>query len=161
MSSLILPPLKPVTTVSVPCKICGGSAALYGVVDFNKSCEEARGHRLQLSGVPIYYRRCVTCSFLFTDAFDDWSNDEFKAHIYNDSYHTVDPDYGITRARARMPITWRSSGRRIRQKRAFSTSAAAMTCFAARFAPTAFQWRLHTTPWCRSTRGVPMKRSTW
>jgi SAM-dependent methyltransferase len=86
-------PLKPVTAAPVPCKICDSPAPLYGVVDFNKCCEEARGFRLPLSGVPIYYRRCPTCGFLFTDAFDDWSEDQFKAHIYNDDYHLVDPDY--------------------------------------------------------------------
>jgi len=102
--SLNLPPLKPVSTAPVPCKICGGAADLYGVVDFHKCCEEARGVRLQLSGVPIYYRRCATCGFLFTDAFDAWDNDQFKAHIYNDSYRVVDPDYGIARPRSNADV---------------------------------------------------------
>jgi hypothetical protein len=98
--SLNLPALTPVSVAPIACKICGGSAALYGVVDFNKSCEEARGLRLQLSGVPIYYRRCANCEFLFTDAFDGWSNNKFKEHIYNEDYHMVDPGYGIERPRS-------------------------------------------------------------
>jgi len=98
--SLGLPALKPASATPVLCKICGGSAPLYGVVDFHKSCIEAQSFRLPLSGVPIYYRRCASCEFLFTDAFDGWNNDQFKAHIYNDSYHTVDPDYGIARPRS-------------------------------------------------------------
>jgi SAM-dependent methyltransferase len=85
--------LKPVFASPIPCKICGGAAALFGVVDFHKACEEVRGLRLLLSGVPIYYRRCATCGFLFTDAFDCWTHDQFKEHIYNDHYYTVDPDY--------------------------------------------------------------------
>jgi len=85
--------LKPVSTNGLPCKICGGEAALYGVVDFHKSCEEVRGLRLPLAGVPIYYRRCGTCAFLFTDAFDGWSEEDFKTYIYNDDYLSIDPDY--------------------------------------------------------------------
>jgi SAM-dependent methyltransferase len=89
--------LKPFSAAPLPCKICGGVAELYGVVDFHKSCAEAQGIRLRLSGVPIYYRRCATCDFLFTEAFDNWSHDQFKAHIYNESYQTVDPDYQTKR----------------------------------------------------------------
>jgi hypothetical protein len=74
--------LKPASTAVCPCKICGGPAALYGVVDFHKSCNEMRGVRFSLSGVPIYYRRCADCKFLFTDAFDDWNDEQFKTYIY-------------------------------------------------------------------------------
>lgn len=85
--------LKPVSREATACKICGGPAALYGVVDFHKSCEEANGVHLSLSGVPIYYRRCANCQFLFTDAFDDWTIEQFKTHIYNGEYQKVDPGY--------------------------------------------------------------------
>ncbi|EJN14178.1 hypothetical protein PMI42_02261 [Bradyrhizobium sp. YR681] len=85
--------LKDVSTTPLPCKICGGEAALFGVVDFAKHCSEARVRRLPLSGMPVYYRRCLSCEFLFTDAFDDWSEATFKAEIYNDGYIEVDPDY--------------------------------------------------------------------
>ena len=63
--------MRPPSTASHACKICGGTTALYGVVDLNKSCEEHRGFRLPLAGIPVYYRRCAGCGFLFTDAFDD------------------------------------------------------------------------------------------
>ena len=89
--------LKPASAAALPCKICGGVSALYGVVDFSKSCEEAKGIRLPLSGVPVYYRRCTNCDFVFTDAFDGWSDQQFKAHIYNDGYAAVDPDYRTVR----------------------------------------------------------------
>jgi len=76
-----------------PCKICRKPAPLIGVVDFNKNCEEHRGLNLPLSGYAIYYRRCVSCDFLFTDYFDDWDNNEFRSHIYNAEYVNVDPDF--------------------------------------------------------------------
>lgn len=85
--------LRPLSTAALPCKICGTDAALFGVVDFAKHCSEARSQRLPLSGTPVYYRRCQLCGFLFTDAFDDWSEANFKADIYNDRYIEVDPDY--------------------------------------------------------------------
>ncbi len=90
---MVIDDIRPLSPAAAPCKICGGQAPLYGVVDFHKSCEEARGVRLLLSGVPIYYRRCVDCKFLFTDAFDEWTTEHFKTHIYNDEYGRVDPDY--------------------------------------------------------------------
>jgi SAM-dependent methyltransferase len=102
--------LKPVSTATSSCKICGGLASLFGVVDFHKSCEEARGVRFPLSGVPIYYRRCAECKFLFTDAFDDWSIEQFRTHIYNDEYKLVDPDYHSVRPRANADVVVRLWG---------------------------------------------------
>jgi len=92
--------LNPMSAAASGCKICGGQASLFGVVDFNRSCEDWREVFFPLSGVPIYYRRCVECKFLFTDAFDDWSIETFKAHIYNDDYKLIDPDYASARPRA-------------------------------------------------------------
>jgi SAM-dependent methyltransferase len=85
--------LKPVTAYALPCKICRGRADLYGVVDFHKSCEELRGINFMLSGVPVYYYRCTSCKFVFTEAFDDWSIEQFKANIYNEQYKLADPAY--------------------------------------------------------------------
>lgn len=84
----------------MPCKICGQPAALCGVVDFNRPCQIDGGAKLPLVGVPVYYRRCGGCGFLFTDAFDDWGHAEFRQHIYNDDYAAVDPDYREARPRA-------------------------------------------------------------
>src|SRR5688572_11644768 len=81
------------TAVDAPCKICGADSPLFGVCDFNRSCEEGRGKFLPLSGIAIYYRRCSSCGLLFTEAFDRWAEDEFKAHIYNGGYAVVDPDF--------------------------------------------------------------------
>ena len=79
------------------CKICGNPSPLFGVVDFHKSCIEAQGKRLDLSGNPIYYRRCTVCGFAFTREFDDWSTQAFLTHIYNHDYVLVDPDYVAAR----------------------------------------------------------------
>jgi SAM-dependent methyltransferase len=91
----MLPALEPVSAAPAPCKICGGAARLYGVIDFHK------GHdKLRVSGIPIYYRRCAACDFLFTDAFDCWSDEQFRTHIYNDEYEELDLDYNGTRPHA-------------------------------------------------------------
>ncbi len=91
--------LKAVSKSSVPCKICGAQAPLYGVVDFQRCCEITGGPRLPVSGIPVYYRRCENCGFLFTDAFDCWSEADFKSHVYNAGYLAIDPEYTHTRPR--------------------------------------------------------------
>ena len=89
----IIGPVAPTT----PCKVCGEDADLYGVADFNKSCEELRQKYLRLSGVPVYYHRCSACGFIFTCAFDHWTSLDFKKHVYNDDYILVDPEYAEIR----------------------------------------------------------------
>jgi hypothetical protein len=92
----ILVPRAPLTT---PCKCCGQTAALFGVVDFHKNCEDRRNPPLRLSGIPIYYHRCPNCGFMFTIAFDGFTPEDFATHIYNDQYILVDPDYVSLRPR--------------------------------------------------------------
>ena len=91
--------LTPVTAATVPCKICGEPAPVFGTVDFNRTCDIAGGVKLPPSGTPVRYRRCPACGFLFTDAFDRWSHDDFRAHIYNEDYAAVDPEYAEARPR--------------------------------------------------------------
>jgi SAM-dependent methyltransferase len=79
------------------CKVCGGDSPLFGVVDFHKSCIEAQGKRLALSGRPVYYRRCTRCGFVFTTAFDAWEFTDFSQNIYNSDYIVVDPDFAELR----------------------------------------------------------------
>lgn len=80
------------------CKCCGATASLYGVVDFNKNCEIARGRSvLPLCGVPVYYHRCQACGFIFTVAFDTFSADDFAELVYNAEYALVDPDFAEAR----------------------------------------------------------------
>jgi SAM-dependent methyltransferase len=89
--------LRPVCTEAMACKICDGAANLYGVVDMHRPCLTPGVVHPPLSGLPIYYSRCSKCGFLFTDAFDDWTEQEFKTHIYNDGYLAVDPEYVTVR----------------------------------------------------------------
>jgi SAM-dependent methyltransferase len=102
--------LRPPSPEPRPCKICTAPAPLYGVVDFSRSCEVARGTHLPLVGVPIYYRRCGSCGFLFSDGFDDWTKADFQQHVYNDDYLAVDPDYAETRPLACAELVTRLFG---------------------------------------------------
>jgi SAM-dependent methyltransferase len=82
------------------CSVCGGQCSLLDVVDFNKSCEEARGKFLGLAGIPVYYALCSKCGFCFTPELATWKLEEFEERIYNNEYIFVDPDYVETRPRA-------------------------------------------------------------
>lgn len=79
------------------CRVCAAHCDLYDVVDFNKSCEEARGTFLGLSGKPIYYVRCSACGFCSAPEIASWSPDQFHREIYNADYIKVDPDHEIDR----------------------------------------------------------------
>ena len=109
--------LKPVSAAPVPCKICQQPTALFGVVDFNRCCEIPGGIKLPLTGTPVYYRRCGACGFLFTDAFDDWSDAEFKTNIYNAGYLAVDPDYAQARPRSNAAAVQQLFGAQIAELR--------------------------------------------
>lgn len=77
------------------CKICGNAANLYGVTDFNTACiqDHVHGYIYPLSGVAIYYHQCDSCGLIYTNAFDNWSTDDYAKHIYNDEYVKFDPAY--------------------------------------------------------------------
>ncbi len=92
--------LQAVCAKRTPCKCCGAPALPCGVVDFHKNCEIYRRKVLDVSGVPIYYHRCSDCGFIFTTAFDHFTNDDFARYIYNEEYLEVDPDYLEARPRA-------------------------------------------------------------
>ena len=92
--------LKPAdSTDPLPCKICDGQSFLYGVVDFNRACLTPQAKMPTLSGVPVYYRLCSACGFIFSNCFDSWTQQEFNQYIYNDQYIDVDPDYAEVRPR--------------------------------------------------------------
>lgn len=84
--SVLSPPHK--------CKICGGESPYYSVVDFNKSCNAYYAHT---SGIPVFYRMCKDCKFLFTDMFDNFTPDQWSDAIYNSDYINVDPEYANKR----------------------------------------------------------------
>ena len=86
--------------VHPPCPICDGTATLLDVVDFTKNCEELHGFFLPLSGIPVYYRMCENCGFVFSTDFWDWRDEDFRVGIYNPDYIQVDPDYLTVRPQA-------------------------------------------------------------
>jgi hypothetical protein len=98
MASIIL---KAASPAPQPCKICGAPAHPFGAVDFNKSCDDPRAEKLPPLGIPVQFRRCANCGFLFTECFDDWADHDFKQFIYNGDYIRLDPDYAEMRPRAK------------------------------------------------------------
>lgn len=93
--------LRVVETES-PCKCCTGTGRLCGVVDFSHCGADVRaGKKVEpYAGFPIYYYRCERCGFVFTCAFDRWSDRAFAEHIYNADYVRHDPDYTGARPKA-------------------------------------------------------------
>ena len=91
--------LEPVAPLQTPCKCCGATAFLCGVVDFSRNCRGVRHPPFELCGVPIYYHRCPACQFIFTTAFDHLTSEDFLRHIYNAEYTLVDPEYRDVRPR--------------------------------------------------------------
>ena len=79
--------------------MCGRSAKLFDVVDFNKHCS-ATPYHFGLSGIQVSYFRCSFCECLFTDLIDNWTEDEIASYIYNEDYILVDQDYIDRRPRA-------------------------------------------------------------
>jgi hypothetical protein len=69
------------------------------MVDFYKSCQTTL-YPLGLSGIPVIYRKCGECGFIFTDFFDDFTHEQWRCHVYNDEYYArLDPDYLNVRPR--------------------------------------------------------------
>ena len=92
------------------CPVCSCPTTLFDVVDFNKSCEEVKGKFLPSSGVPVEYVRCGGCGFVFAPLLAAWSDDEFLARIYNESYGEIDPDYLEARPQANADLLERIFG---------------------------------------------------
>ena len=84
---------KPEAPPEPLCPVCASPSPPLDSVDFNKSCEEARGLKLPPSGERVEYRLCDVCGFCFAPQFARWSFRDFEERIYNDDYQTVDPDY--------------------------------------------------------------------
>jgi hypothetical protein len=81
------------------CKICGGEAFPFDVVDFSKSCH-AELYPSGLSAIPVMYWQCKQCQFVFTDFFDGFTPEQWQRYVYNDEYAKVDPDYNVNRPRS-------------------------------------------------------------
>jgi hypothetical protein len=53
-----------------------------------------------MSGIPVYYYKCIDCGLLFTTVFDNELPADWARYIYNDEYYSkVDTDYEELRPR--------------------------------------------------------------
>ena len=77
---------------TAPCKICDGESSPFDIVDFNKSCVQGQ-YAFGLKAIPVIYRMCKQCQFIFTDFGDAFCGNEWATHVYNDDYVKVDPEY--------------------------------------------------------------------
>lgn len=96
------------------CKICGEDAYPFDMVDFNKSCDNIK-YPLGLSAIPVIYRKCANCKFVYTDFFDNFSDNQWRHYIYNDEYIKIDPEYVDMRPRLNARIITATLGSQKRQ----------------------------------------------
>ena len=85
------------------CPICGAAhPTLIGQKDFGVSCNDyfIRARTYPDYGLPIPYFQCSACAFIFTNSFDNWSDIDFKTHLYNDEYLLSDPPFAHDRPQA-------------------------------------------------------------
>jgi hypothetical protein len=86
------------------CKVCGDKSELYDVVDLNRVIN-LKNYPFGLSGIPIYYYRCVSCQLVFTKAFDQFSSEDWTNIIYNDEYYKkIDLAYEKNRTQLNIEI---------------------------------------------------------
>ena len=76
-----------------PAKYASNRRRFTALVDFNRNCRSRDGVKLPPHGRAGLLPALRRCGFLFTDAFDDWSQDDFKTHIYNGGTSRSDPGY--------------------------------------------------------------------
>ena len=79
-----------------PCKICAAPSPRFDVLDFEKFVSHTPYTR-PMSGVPVIYRRCPACGFIFTNFFDSFTPAQWTEHVYNDGYAGVDPEFAAIR----------------------------------------------------------------
>lgn len=99
--------LTKVLADEISCPICLSTSRFHDAVDFNKSCEEARGQFLESSGLQVKYFLCDTCGFCFAPEIAAWEKSKFEEKIYNDDYLAVDPEYVETRPLANADLICR------------------------------------------------------
>jgi hypothetical protein len=87
-----VPPLKRSNEL-LRCKMCGGDARLFDVVDFNKMCSVHEPLAFGASNIGVPYYVCEECDCIFTFFCDDWDAEAFRRYIYNEDYIKVDGEY--------------------------------------------------------------------
>jgi len=83
---------------NAPCKVCGEKATPFDMVDFSKTCTLEK-YPLGLSFIPVAYRKCERCAFIFTSFADRFTGEQWKRFIYNEDYIHADPEYLEVRPR--------------------------------------------------------------
>ncbi len=68
------------------CKICQNDAPVLGNVPFDKGNENEANKIVPNGHEMIPYHRCLSCGFIFADAFDEWNHKMFTKYIYNDNF---------------------------------------------------------------------------
>jgi SAM-dependent methyltransferase len=91
-------PLAPATEFA-HCKICNTASAQFDHCDINQGGPPDALARAAL-GQSIHFYRCPACGLMFTPQLDHWQPEQYRTHIYNDSYIEVDPDYTLARPMA-------------------------------------------------------------
>src|SRR4051794_36359509 len=81
----------------VACKICSGPSHRYDILDFERSAQHAP-FASPPSGIPVVYRRCEACGFIFSRFFDSFTAEQWREHVYNDDYARVDPEWSGARS---------------------------------------------------------------
>lgn len=82
------------------CAICGrADPGFLGEKDFGISGNDHfEGHRVfEDYGAQIPYYACRDCGFVFTNAFDRWTTQQWREHVYNDQYGLADPPFSSER----------------------------------------------------------------
>lgn len=74
------------------CKICQQPSHLFDALDFGKSARE-HFYPLGFAGVPVLYFKCESCGFVFTQFFDDFTEEQWRRFVYNEEYAEVDPGF--------------------------------------------------------------------
>jgi hypothetical protein len=85
--------------VNLPrCKCCSGNTVIFGATDASKSCEDKEGYKpFPTTGRSVTYYRCEICEFIFANEFDELTDEELGAAIYNADYIKADPEFEFDR----------------------------------------------------------------
>lgn len=76
----------------ITCIACKSFCSLYDVIDLNKVAGETLAYFNGPSGTAVYYAYCDNCGHCFAPELCNWSQEEFAAKIYNESYPEIDPE---------------------------------------------------------------------
>lgn len=81
------------------CPVCIGRSSWFCTLDFAVCGNDYfTGYRnFAETGLDILYFRCQQCGFLFSPCFWDFTIDDYRRFIYNDTYVLADPPFDVER----------------------------------------------------------------